>query len=272
MTKLQVIKKLIDKKNVELKRIRNVKLAIEEERNLEYKSVIENYFNGCLVEGDKLEVNNGCVEFLRQEDESSYLKDMITLRLDNVDWRQDKYTKITTSFYSTSDNSAFELNRMILIGKVAQVLVDSRKNILDEFNEITSVYSESYIDVSQRIFDLGKELKELSEEVTQIEQDNLFSKLEDDGLEFSYDEKNLHQLPDLEIRFDHFIKNIYRIEILSKSTSGKSAKVMCKSIHNVYDYKESKYKVVLKEEIVERVRMRNIKQMLNYSKEIIVTS
>ena len=53
------------------------------------------------------------------------------LRL-RTDWKTGEITDVTTSVYSTSDNSLWELERLQLVGQVASVLIDYKDDFMAE--------------------------------------------------------------------------------------------------------------------------------------------
>ena len=90
--------------------------SIVDERNAELKKVADYFFSSALIEGDEFEVGDERIEIRRPHPDYTYSKELITLYFRKDVRNDNEVNKINTSFYSTSENSPFELNRMILLG------------------------------------------------------------------------------------------------------------------------------------------------------------
>ena len=72
------------------------------------------------------------------------------LRRRNYD--QANFDQVNISYYSTQSHSKFELNRLITIGKLAEVVKEYSKNILNDHREIVSKYSRVISRLDSKIF------------------------------------------------------------------------------------------------------------------------
>ena len=56
-----------------------------------------------------------------------YDKEICKLDLRKNDWKSNKFDDLRISYYSTSESSEFELNRLITIGKIAELVKNYTK-------------------------------------------------------------------------------------------------------------------------------------------------
>jgi hypothetical protein len=111
---------------------------LEDARIDQLSAMFNEIFTSALEPTDVLVVLSDRVQFTRPELGYNYNKQVLDLYFKNEHWSSQTATQIQTSFYSTTDNSEFELRRMILIGKVGQIVLDQSQDILHQFNTIKS--------------------------------------------------------------------------------------------------------------------------------------
>lgn len=268
---------ILEQKLVQLQEKRNqagiVCRDLEEARIDIISRMIHEYFEEVLEEGDTIKVSSDRVEFTRPQEGYNYSKELLNLYFRSKDYKSNHVDEIQTSFYTTSDNSEFELRRMILIGKVGQIVLDFYDDILAKFNQIKLDTKEEVSKARKAEWDIEKEIREVNEQIRLIEKENLFSKLENEGIEFELPEgKSVHQLPNIDVRFDWTVYNVKGIKIIKKTTSGKSADIELKTISNVWNPDTQSYNEKEQIKIVEKVRMGNVERFLQYNSERISAS
>jgi len=246
---------------------------LEEARIDIISRMIHEYFEEVLEEGDTIVVSSDRVEFTRPQEGYNYNKELLTLYFNNRDWRDEEADSIQTSFYSTSENSEYELRRMILIGKVGQIVLDFKDDILGKFNQIKADTKEELSKARKVEWDIEKEIREVNNQIDKIKKENLFSKLENEGIEFELPEgKSVHELPNIDVRFDWTVYNVKGIKIIKKTTSGKSADIELKVMNNVWNMDSQSYNGKEQIIVVEKVRMDNVERFLQYNSERISAS
>jgi hypothetical protein len=125
----------------------------------------------------------------------NYAKDELTLNF-SEDWDRGKVLKtvlcknITTSFYSTSENSTYELQRMVMIGKVGEMLLNKKEVILEQVNDIKKKYGVALYEASSNIYGKEKELGEFTRQLNEYEKMERFNKVVEEGIEVKEDYKN----------------------------------------------------------------------------------
>ena len=249
---------------------------IHKNRNQSQKDQLMEYFGEVLTEsGDEMNVSRDRVEFRRIDPTSTskWKKEILTLYFKSKDWRSSEINQIDTSFYSTSDNSLFELQRMLLIGKVGEILIDHSDDIIAGHNKITSDYAGTLRKAEMAVQELELVLRAFGKEVEDIENKVIQDKINTGCVEFKMRDDNPRTLPNLDIRWDWDLNNIQKIEILSKTASGLSANIKVKRCFKQYDYDnkdQETTKLIYQEDTFDKVRMSKINHMISWNKEIIV--
>ena len=268
---------ILEQKLVQLQEKRNQAgiacRTLEEARIDIISRMIHEYFEEVLEEGDTIKVSSDRVEFTRPQEGYKYNKELLTLYFNSKDWRDVEADRIETSFYSTSENSEYELRRMILIGKVGQIVLDFKDDILGKFNQIKADTKEELSKARRVEWDIEKEIKEVNEQIRLIEKENLFSKLENEGIEFKLPEgKSVNELPNIDVKFDRTIYNVKGLQIIKKTASGKSADLHLKVVNNIWNSDTKSYNEKEDIRVVEKVRMDNIERFLEYNSKRISAS
>ena len=148
MTKAEILDQIIDKKKEELEILKEFYKKIKKDRDFRYFQTIKDYFGGSnlTIEGTYIKdpkYSGTAFEICRPHPDYTYDKELITLRL-SEDWKKGGFKDITTSVYSTSDNSNYELERLITVGEVANILLDYKDDILGELNAYTDKFAHEY--------------------------------------------------------------------------------------------------------------------------------
>ena len=249
---------------------------IHKNRDQSQKDQLMEYFGEVLTEsGDEMNVSRDRVEFRRIDPTSTskWKKEILTLYFKSKDWRSSEINQIDTSFYSTSDNSLFELQRMLLIGKVGEILIDHSDDIIAGHNKITSDYAGTLRKAEMAVQELELVLRAFGKEIEDIENKVIQDKIDTGCVEFKMRDDNPRTLPNLDIRWDWDLTNIEKIEILSKTASGLSANIKVKRCFKQYDYDnkdQETTKLIYQEDTFDKVRMSKINHMISWNKEIIV--
>lgn len=273
MTRITVLEQKLVQLQEKLELSNSIRRDIESQRTDQLSRVIHEYFEEVLEEGDTIKVSRDRVEFTRPQEGYSYNKELLSLYFRNSDWKSFKVDEIQTSFYTTSENSEFELRRMVLIGKVGQIVLDFYDDILVAYNKVLSQFKDALDAQFEERFSLEKEIREVRNQMTVIEKENLLTKVENEGVEFKLPEgKSINELPNMDVKFNKTIYNIKGLQIVGKTKSGKSADLRLKIMTNIWnpDTQSDNEKEQIK--IVEGVRMDNIERFLQNNSERISAS
>ena len=223
MTKAEILDQIIDKKKEELEILKESYKKIKKDRDFRYFQTIKDYFGGSnlTIEGTYIKdpKYGTTFEICRPHPDYTYDRELITLRL-SEDWKKGGFKDITTSVYSTSDNSNFELERLITVGEVANILLDYKDDILGELNAYTDKFAHEYDKAYKALSECESDITKLRNEKNQTYLDEAANLLNGKGLEFTGNKKGR-----ISLRWDWEIGNIHKARIIRKSLSGKSADI-----------------------------------------------
>jgi len=240
MTKIEIIRQVIEKKEKAKDAVCEKEKALVDQRMEAKKVMLMQYFGDCLEEEDVLEVSGSYIYFKRPHKDYSYLKEVLTLEMRTKSWRDDDIDSIRTSFYSTNENSDFELRRTVLLGKVGQVILDFKDDIIAGYNNVIDKFKSSMAKVSKERYNLAKEIDEHHREVTAIKRAKLYKKVRAEGLVFGYEEGSIRTLPSLDVRFDQQVRYIRSLKIVGETKSGKSVDIEVETLQSNYDWNTGK--------------------------------
>ena len=258
MTKIEILDQIIEKKKEELVSLKESYSKVKKDRDFRYFQTIKDYFGGSnlTIEGTYIKdpkYSGTAFEICRPHPDYTYDKELITLRL-TEDWKKGGFKDITTSVYSTSDNSNFELERLITVGEVANILLDYKDDILGELNAYTDKFAHKYNKAYKLVRECEADISKLESEKNQTYLDEAKNLLNGKGLEFTGDRKGR-----ISLRWDWEIGHIQKARIIKKSLSGKSANIeltFTDGSSNNYD----------------KVRMQNIKDLEWQYRDFVLTA
>ena len=271
MKKIEIIKKAIISNEKEIDKLKTKRSKVEESKTDALSRMYLKYFGECLVDDDTIEVSDTYCYFKRFDPDYNYHKEMMSISVRPKSWLDDEADSIETSFYTTNANDDFELNRMILIGKVGQVVLDFKDDIIAGYNSVQDEFKDKLSELNKEIWRLESEIREHESEIETIEENALLDKIEKEGLEFEVDKDNLYRLPQLDIRFDFNIRHIRKIKVLDKTKSGKSADIEVETVHKNWNPGTKENELVYNTRTYERVRMDKISSLINYSRKLVVS-
>lgn len=273
MTRTELLQQKVDQLKEQLQFSNDVGRVIEEQKVDQLSRIYHEYFEEVLEEGDEIEARVDGIKFLRPQEGYNYNKELLNLYFRSKDWRSDEADEIQTSFYSTSENSEFELRRMVLIGKVSQIVLGFYDDILAAYNQVQDQFKDALSKQMKEVFGFEKKIRELEIQIREIEKENLFAKVEKEGIKFELPEgKDHYHLPSLDVRFDWTVYYIKGLQIVGKTKSGKSADLRLTTLRKAYNPDSDIPEIKEETQIVEKVRMDKIEQFLQYNSERISAS
>ena len=252
------------KKNLEVKR-QTIQDHEDEALLKHYKQM----FAGALMEGDVVEKGYNGLYIKRKDPDGKYNKEIVGVSFATKDWRDEEVDKIETSFYSTSENSEFELKRMITLGRVAMIILDFKDDIIAGYNQIREDFRPQLLMERTKLGANNTAIGECEGEINAIRRNEIQSLLDGEGVVFSITEQS-HRNPRLEVRYNWDIRDIRMLKVISKTPSGLSAKIEVTRVASVWK-EGSENETELKEYVdtFEKVRMSNIESFVFNNTELI---
>lgn len=267
MTRLEILEdsreKIYDQINEIEFRLEN----LSKRRKREQKSILEKYID--TYDGFKVNYFDDRVSVYVKDSNYSLL-DMYVYDEWIGDDRKRMYSKIdfsTSSFrteFKTGADMKWAAERFQLLAFYSKALSDFMDDILAEMNVVLDKYSK----LSEALYaskkPLNKEVREVNNMISKIEDENMMSKLmSEDGLMIEKNEEDSY-LPSFQVKFDWELNSVKSIRGLKKSSSGKSIDL---EVAVRRGYGEDKRLEVIK---IDRVRFDNVKRFINRNSNSIV--
>lgn len=198
-----------------------------DQRNNGLKEVIEPLFKeyGALQFDSYLTVSDRYLYIQREKvtPEGKFFskEDLVYLRIED--------NRIYKNFYSTADSSTYEYERMVIIGKVGEMVLKSGDTLLEIFDNIFRSYSELISGVYNSIAKIKGDIRTRENTLREMEKDEFMSLLRN-GVEFDSD-----RFVTLQVKANKSV-DITSLQILD--TKGKSAYIKYRNRYNnseVYD-------------------------------------
>ena len=141
----------IESLELEVKLLEQRRTKLVQKRNLELNQYFKNFFHDLPFE--KIGgYDCSTFYFAEQDEDGKFNREICTLYLRRRNYNQENFDQVNISYYSTNSHSKFELNRLITIGKLAEVVKEYSKNILNDHREIISKYSKVISKLDSKIF------------------------------------------------------------------------------------------------------------------------
>jgi len=140
----------------------------------------------------KVEVTRGSVYFKMSHPDLNYDKELFSLYLrENWDFddKGKKFNGVDLSYYTTSTKGVdyWELKRLQLLGKVAEIIYDHQDKIIDRANHTVSLFKGEYNNVFTQMQEVQKEIGEVKTQIQDIKSAQLLTELLNDGVSFDSD-------------------------------------------------------------------------------------
>jgi len=218
---------------------------------LEEDDILENDYN------DGIRVNRIQVRTDRAGKEYKYRQEIYNISRSSYGLKEGMPFQLST--YSTTVDNDFEFDRLITVGKVAAFVKENKTNLVETFR-LGSPWNSAE---QKEVYRLGNELSTLRNEKSELERQAILAKLETVGIEFSADKWS--NLPSLEVRWDWSVRSIFKIRVIKKTASGKSADLEITTRHKTWegDFQDNVT-------TVDKVRMDKVESLLSYYRESIV--
>jgi hypothetical protein len=196
----------------------------------------------------------------RTREENGYEREELTIYLkESYDrFKPDFINALQPSFYTTSEVSRYELERMSMIGKIGTMLLEKEKTILEAINQVRDEHKEQISNLGSSIWKIDRELSELRRQLTEIGRVVLLNKALNEGVEFARDAK-FGRYKTIEIG-KH---KLYNIKKLKATLVGKG--IFCNlEVTEAHSERDASY-------FFGKVKTESLKEALTYHRERIIS-
>jgi hypothetical protein len=188
---------------------------LETSNNEKVKGVLDYYFNYF----KEMEVQvRGTYATFHLKDEDGYNKEIFSLYFDE---RYQREADLRISYYTTSTNSDFEIERLILLGKAAQVIKRSSEIILSTIKDVRNQDLEKSNELFSIQLKYENEIRDYRNTEFQERKVQIGLELKNEGVTF--------EVPrEIKFKFNYVIY-VNSLKIIDVSKSGKTCTVVFKN-------------------------------------------
>ena len=199
------------------------------------------------------------INFKIPKENHKYPQDICSIRLSKSNYEYNNFDKIGLNYYSTSEVSDWEINRLVLIGKIAQVVKDEKKSILSSIKTIPSKNNKLISKLRSKIWGLENEIESIKKEKYRLDRKNSLNLLFSEGIEFDDDERS----KGCAVRNDHYVRNVKKIKFLNWTNDNK--KSLSVEITTSYPsvFKDKDNGIDDRTEVYNKVRLFNLDHFIN---------
>ena len=220
--------KNIETLNQEIETLQNQKQSISSQRYAcreRFEKALtrgfSRYFRGIVSEDIRIECTQTGIYFKKMNEEGSYEKELFSIYLRETyfsrEKREEMFRGCELSYYTTSTNSDWELERLTNLGRVAQVLKDSKDEIITLANELAKIY-DAEVEMEkfyERESLTEKQISEIRSEIIEIQKVESKTKLFNEGIEF--------EKPIIITLKSNYSPRVVSLKLIEVSKSGKKA-------------------------------------------------
>lgn len=265
MRNLEIINSEIASLEAQLETAKSALYVVEDNHKNLIKETWIAQLGTILEEGDTIEsdysdgirVNRIQVRTDRSGKEYNYRQEIYSISRSSYGSKEGMPFQLST--YSTTVDNDFEFDRLITVGKVAAFVKENKVNLVETFR-LGSPWNSAE---QKEVYRLGNEISTLRNEKSNVERQAILAKLETEGVEFSADKWS--NFPSLEVRWNWSIRSIFKIKVVKKTASGKSADLEIVTRHKTWEGTFQDNVTT-----VDKVRMDKVESLLSYYRESIV--
>ena len=253
------------KLEIQQKTLRELESSKLESINKELKEV---YFKDIpSFEGATDYSDYGNIYFKAKKPDNSYLTEICSITMRKSHYQLKHSDQLSLNYYSTSDISDFEINRLITLGKVAQVVKDYGDDILETIKEIGQPYTNTINPLRKEIWSAASEISSLEKEINDILKYKATFKLFKEGYEIPMDGRS--GLERVHVRGDYVVSQIKKVKF-SEWTNDNRKSLTIELTIKTSNYDTEKQIYVEGEdrfEVHSKVRVSNVSHIISKVRE-----
>jgi hypothetical protein len=182
-----------------------------------------------------------------------------------------EYTKIEINFSSASGNDLPTLKRVMMQGKVAEVVLNHSEDMLIILNEIHNKYFLDHKKWRSIYYDTEREITKLDEVKRGVEMNLLMGQLKTTGIEFISVKDSWDNIrwPEFEVKQRYSISNIVSCKVVNITPSGKMMDVEFTAFRTGWDSEAKNYFQITQRVSTEKVEsfLKEYKDQIRHSDE-----
>ena len=189
-TKVSILEKKIEVLQEQVKSIKVERWKCQERFQEALTRCFTKYFRGVVSEDVSITCTNTTINF-QMLDQDCREREIFQIYLRENYGREARsenaYRGVELSYYTTSTNSDFELQRLGNLGRVATAVRVGKEGILDRANELAKIYDAELAmeKFFEREDEVGRQIKVLRDEISTLKKEKIQCDLINEGVEFS---------------------------------------------------------------------------------------
>jgi hypothetical protein len=221
MTRVQILEKKVEVLVSEKQSIASQRYACRERFEKALTRGFNRYFRGIVSEDIRIECTQTGIYFKKMNEEGSYEKELFSIYLKetyfSIEKREEMFRGCELSYYTTSSNSDWELERLTNLGRVAQVLKDFKDEVVNQANELAKIYNaEMEIEkFYERESLVEKQISEIRSQIKAFEKERIVFDLKNEGITFDVG-------CNIQLKWN-YAPRIVSLKLIDFSKSGKKA-------------------------------------------------
>jgi len=227
------------------------------------KELKEIYFKDLPFEGASGYSDCSYIYFKEKRPDDKYLTEICSITIRKSDYQLKSPDQIGLSYYSTTEVSDFEINRLITLGKIAQVVKDHGDAILETIKEVAQPYKNTINPLRKAMWKAESNISSLQNEINDVLKYKATRKLFKEGAEFEDGRECIY------VRNNYKVRSIKKVKFLDWTNDNRKSltvELTCKT--HTYDVDKQTY--VDGEDRVEihsKVRTSNVSRIIEKVKK-----
>ena len=207
------------------------------------------------------------IYFKEKRPDDNYLTELCNITIRKSHYQLRRPDQLGLSYYSTSTISDFEINRLITIGKIAQIVKDHGDAILETIEEIGQPYRNTINPLRKEMWSAESEISSLEKEINDILKYKATFKLFKEGYEIPMD--GTSGLERLNVRNDYVISQIKKVKFRDWTNDNRKSLTIELTIKTSrYDLEKQEYvDGEDKVEVHSKVRISNVSHIIGKVRE-----
>jgi hypothetical protein len=227
---IDILNEKIEELTKQKQAIDHARWELEQEFLKKMSEHFSKFFRGIVTEDVKINCLTSSIQFHKMNEEGTYDKEMFNLYLKENYFSEKElpYRDVELSYYTTSTNSEWELQRVINLGKVAETLSKFKEQIVTDANNLRISYREDLEKGNywRDTYDINKQIEDIKKVIKEQKVNSIKEQLFKDGVQFT---KAAH----IQLKFN-YIPQLKSIKLAEVGKSGKKATALLTHFHGGY--------------------------------------
>ncbi len=180
------------------------------------------------------------IYFKEKRPDDNYLTELCNITMRKSHYQLRRPDQLGLSYYSTSTISDFEINRVITMGKIAQIVKDHGDAILKTIAKIGQPYINTINPLRKEMWSAESEISSLEKEINDILKHKATFKLFKEGYEIPMD--GTSGLERLNVRNDYVVSQIKKVKFRDWTNDNRKSLTIELTIKtSIYDTEKQEY-------------------------------